>query len=72
MANNTSNTPITDAIISTMLSQNTTAANQNRAFAALKKTFPNGWEECAARQIQYVLKMQYVLRGLPKSVLRGY
>jgi len=48
MANNTSNTPITDAIISTMLSQNTTAANQNRAFAALKKTFPNGWEECAA------------------------
>ena len=43
---NPKNTPITDAIISTMLSQNTTAANQNRAFATLKKTFPT-WEQVA-------------------------
>lgn len=43
---NPENTPITDAIISTMLSQNTTAANQNRAFASLKKTFPT-WEQVA-------------------------
>lgn len=40
-------TPITDAIISTMLSQNTTAANQNRAFASLKKAFPGGWGQVA-------------------------
>jgi endonuclease-3 len=40
-------TPVTDAVISTMLSQNTTAANQNRAFAGLKETFPGGWEEVA-------------------------
>ena len=38
--------PITDAIISTMLSQNTTAANQNRAFSALKKAYPS-WEQVA-------------------------
>ena len=43
---NPKNTPITDAIISTMLSQNTTAANQNRAFASLKKNFPT-WEQVA-------------------------
>jgi len=46
MKYNPKKTPITDAIISTMLSQNTTAANQNRAFASLKKTFPT-WEEVA-------------------------
>ncbi len=40
-------TPVTDAVISTMLSQNTTAANQNRAFAGLKEAFPGGWEEVA-------------------------
>jgi endonuclease III len=39
--------PITDAIISTMLSQNTTAANQDRAFASLKKAFPGGWDQVA-------------------------
>mmetsp|Transcript_26387 Transcript_26387/g.48512 ORF Transcript_26387/g.48512 Transcript_26387/m.48512 type:complete len:410 (+) Transcript_26387:689-1918(+) len=44
---NGKNTPITDAIISTMLSQNTTAANQNRAFASLKKAFPGGWNQVA-------------------------
>jgi len=46
MKYNPKKTPITDAIISTMLSQNTTAANQNRAFASLKKTFPT-WEQVA-------------------------
>jgi endonuclease-3 len=40
-------TPVTDAVISTMLSQNTTAANQNRAFAGLKEAFPGGWEDVA-------------------------
>ncbi|KAL7457322.1 hypothetical protein ACHAWC_008867 [Mediolabrus comicus] len=30
-----------------MLSQNTTAANQRRAFAGLKQAFPGGWEEVA-------------------------
>mmetsp|Transcript_1803 Transcript_1803/g.3872 ORF Transcript_1803/g.3872 Transcript_1803/m.3872 type:complete len:610 (+) Transcript_1803:92-1921(+) len=40
-------TPVTDAVISTMLSQNTTAANQNRAFASLKKAFPGGWDQVA-------------------------
>lgn len=45
---NRNNFPITDAIISTMLSQNTTAANQNRAFASLKKAFPGGWEQVAS------------------------
>ena len=46
--NNTANcTPVTDAVISTMLSQNTTAANQNRAFAGLKEAFPGGYEEVA-------------------------
>ncbi|KAL3761387.1 hypothetical protein ACHAW5_005000 [Stephanodiscus triporus] len=44
---NRSNVPITDAIISTMLSQNTTAANQDRAFASLKAAFPGGWEQVA-------------------------
>lgn len=43
--NTTNFTPVTDAVISTMLSQNTTAANQNRAFAGLKEAFPGGWEE---------------------------
>ncbi|KAL7544677.1 hypothetical protein ACHAWF_008045 [Thalassiosira exigua] len=41
------NTPITDAIISTLLSQNTTAANQDRAFASLKRTYPGGWDQVA-------------------------
>ncbi|KAL7465283.1 hypothetical protein ACHAXS_005624 [Conticribra weissflogii] len=40
------NTPITDAIVSTMLSQNTTDANQHKAFATLKKTFPS-WDRVA-------------------------
>ena len=66
MANNTSNTPITDAIISTMLSQNTTAANQNRAFAALKKTFPNGWEECAAETNTVRIEDAIRVAGLAK------
>ena len=39
--------PVTDAVINTMLSQNTTAANQNKAFARLKEAFPGGWEEVA-------------------------
>ena len=66
MANNTSNTPITDAIISTMLSQNTTAANQNRAFAALKKTFPNGWEECVAETNTVRIEDAIRVAGLAK------
>jgi len=66
MANNTSNTPITDAIISTMLSQNTTAANQNRAFAALKKTFPNGWAECAAETNTVRIEDAIRVAGLAK------
>lgn len=40
-------TPVTDAIISTMLSQNTTDANQRKAFANLKKEFPGGWNDVA-------------------------
>ena len=43
----TSYFPVTDAVINTMLSQNTTAANQNKAFARLKEAFPGGWEEVA-------------------------
>mmetsp|Transcript_5872 Transcript_5872/g.13610 ORF Transcript_5872/g.13610 Transcript_5872/m.13610 type:complete len:328 (+) Transcript_5872:187-1170(+) len=39
-------TPITDSIINTMLSQNTTAANQQRAYANLKREFPD-WEQVA-------------------------
>ena len=39
-------TPITDAIVNTMLSQNTTAANQRRAYANLKRDFPD-WEQVA-------------------------
>ena len=64
MANNTS-TPITDAIISTMLSQNTTAANQNRAFAALKNTF-HGWEECAAEANTVRIEDAIRVAGLAK------
>lgn len=45
--NETNCTPVTDAVINTMLSQNTTAANQRRAFAGLKQAFPGGWEEVA-------------------------
>lgn len=41
-----SDTPITDSIINTMLSQNTTAANQNKAYAALKKAYPV-WDDLA-------------------------
>jgi endonuclease-3 len=37
---------VTDAIVSTMLSQNTTDANSKAAFKSLKKTFPN-WEYVA-------------------------
>ena len=52
---NTANyTPVTDAVISTMLSQNTTAANQNRAFAGLKETFPGGYEEVATADISQI------------------
>ena len=40
-------TPVTDQIIGTMLSQNTTDANCHRAFARLKKDFPGGWGEVA-------------------------
>jgi endonuclease-3 len=64
MANNTS-TSITDAIISTMLSQNTTAANQNRAFAALKNTF-HGWEECAAEANTVRIEDAIRVAGLAK------
>jgi hypothetical protein len=64
IANNTS-TPITDAIISTMLSQNTTAANQNRAFAALKNTF-YGWEECAAEANTVRIEDAIRVAGLAK------
>ena len=64
MANNTS-TSITDAIISTMLSQNTTAANQNRAFAALKNTF-YGWEECAAEANTVRIEDAIRVAGLAK------
>lgn len=53
-SNTASYTPVTDAVISTMLSQNTTAANQNRAFAGLKETFPGGYEEVTTADISKI------------------
>ena len=47
-------TPVTDALINTMLSQNTTAANQNKAFARLKEAFPGGWEEVATANVSRI------------------
>ena len=47
-------TPVTDAVINTMLSQNTTAANQNKAFTRLKEAFPKGWEEVATADVSRI------------------
>ena len=51
---NASYFPVTDAVINTMLSQNTTAANQNKAFARLKEAFPGGWEEVATADVSRI------------------
>jgi endonuclease-3 len=57
---------ITDSVIHTMLSQNTTDANKNAAWANLKKAFPN-WDEVAEcadiRLIENVIKVA----GLAKT-----
>ena len=57
---------ITDAIVSTMLSQNTTDANSKAAYRALKKAFPS-WEEVAScddiTQIEACIKVA----GLAKT-----
>ena len=64
--NETNCTPVTDAVINTMLSQNTTAANQRRAFAGLKQAFPGGWEEVA--NATYTSRIEDAIRvaGLAK------
>ncbi|KAL7499189.1 hypothetical protein ACHAWT_007057 [Skeletonema menzelii] len=58
-------TPVTDAVISTMLSQNTTAANQNRAFAGLKEAFPGGYEEVATADTS-IIEAAIRVAGLAK------
>lgn len=58
---------VTDAVISTMLSQNTTDANSKAAFASLKKAFPGGWDEVAT--CDDIAKIESAIRvaGLAKT-----
>lgn len=62
-------TPITDAIINTMLSQNTIAANQYNAFAALKKTFPE-WDQLANETNKSLAGLAQVRAERMQSMLR--
>ena len=60
------NTPVTNQIIGTMLSQNTTDANCHKAFATLKKDFPGGWEEVAIEQDITRIETSIKVAGLAK------
>mmetsp|Transcript_30573 Transcript_30573/g.64440 ORF Transcript_30573/g.64440 Transcript_30573/m.64440 type:complete len:342 (-) Transcript_30573:6-1031(-) len=59
-------TPITDAIVSTMLSQNTTDANQHKAFATLKKEFPS-WNQVANESDSSRIEDAIRVAGLAKT-----
>jgi endonuclease-3 len=60
-------TPVTDQIIGTMLSQNTTDANCHKAFANLKKDFPHGWDEVANVQDITRIENSIKVAGLAKT-----
>lgn len=60
-------TPVTDQIIGTMLSQNTTDANAHNAFATLKKDFPGGWDEVAAVEDITRIEKSIKVAGLAKT-----
>lgn len=63
-------TPVTDQVIGTMLSQNTTDANCHKAFANLKKDFPNGWDEVANVQDITRIENSIKVAGLAKTRAR--
>lgn len=60
-------TPVTDQIVGTMLSQNTTDANAHNAFATLKKDFPGGWDEVAAVEDITRIEKSIKVAGLAKT-----
>ncbi|KAL7515955.1 hypothetical protein ACHAWX_001020 [Stephanocyclus meneghinianus] len=60
-------TPVTDAIIGTMLSQNTTDANCHKAFATLKKDFPGGWQDVANAPDITLVEKSIKVAGLAKT-----
>ncbi|KAL7478956.1 hypothetical protein ACHAW6_004708 [Cyclotella cf. meneghiniana] len=60
-------TPVTDAIIGTMLSQNTTDANCHKAFATLKKDFPGGWQDVANTPDITLVEKSIKVAGLAKT-----
>ena len=59
-------TPITDQIIGTMLSQNTTDANCHKAFATLKREFPN-WDQVATCEDISLIENSIKVAGLAKT-----
>ncbi len=58
---------VTEAIISTMLSQNTTDANSKAAFASLRKTFGNDWTEVASASNLEKLENSIRVAGLAST-----
>jgi endonuclease-3 len=60
-------TPVTDQIIGTMLSQNTTDANCHKAFATLKEDFPGGWDEVANVEDITLIENSIKVAGLAKT-----
>ena len=56
---------VMDGVISTMLSQNTTAANSTRAFANLKKAFPS-WDTVADLETTEPIETAVRIAGLAK------
>lgn len=56
---------IMDGVVSTMLSQNTTAANSTRAFANLKKAFPD-WNTVADLETTTPIETAVRVAGLAK------
>ncbi|KAL3796866.1 hypothetical protein HJC23_008819 [Cyclotella cryptica] len=62
-----SDTPVTDAIIGTMLSQNTTDANCHKAFATLQQDFPGGWQDVANAPDITLIENSIKVAGLAKT-----
>ena len=60
-------TSITDALVSTILSQNTTDANAKAAFASLKRKFPGGWNEVVSCEDLGELEAAIRVAGLAKT-----
>ena len=59
-------TPVTDQIIGTMLSQNTTDANCHKAFATLRREFPT-WDQVASCEDISLIENSIKVAGLAKT-----